>query len=405
MGGLIRLLENRTALLFFCAALLIAGAAFGGTYAAGRIAGSSAAAEASDGLLAAAGQLAEETGLTDEQIASALTSRRAEYIAAGERVLSEYGYRAGSGRGAEYLRSGSLLPGTAAAAGVLCCAAAGLICLWRIFKNERSLTRSAEAAKKPEGHFSDRDTDLLAEALRRLAEQRQESLARLSEDKRSLADYLQDLSHQIKTPASALTLNNEIYRTHPMPHAEQLEYLERDRICIERIDRLCSESLKLARLEAGAVAYRRETVSLRELAEKACAPLYDLAASNGTELSCEIGEGITLEADSLWLCEAVSNLVKNACEHTENGTVTVAAEADPIAVELYITDDGEGIAQSDIPMLFRRFWSKRSERDPSSVGIGMSIAKRITEDMGGRLYIDTEEGRGTQVRLEFLRKL
>ena len=94
--------------------------------------------------------------------------------------------------------------------------------------------------------------------------------------------------------------------------------------------------------------------------------------------------------------------MKNACEHTVNGCVTVTAKADPIAVELCITDNGEGIAESEIPMLFRRFWSKRSERNPSSVGIGMSIAKRITEDMGGRIYIDTAPGKGTQIRLEFL---
>ena len=148
--------------------------------------------------------------------------------------------------------------------------------------------------------------------------------------------------------------------------------------------------------------YRKERVDLSVLAERACAPLYELAASNGTELSCETDKSITLEADSLWLCEAVSNLVKNACEHTVNGCVTVTAKADPIAVELCITDNGEGIAESEIPMLFRRFWSKRSERNPSSVGIGMSIAKRITEDMGGRIYIDTAPGKGTQIRLEFL---
>ena len=131
-------------------------------------------------------------------------------------------------------------------------------------------------------------------------------------------------------------------------------------------------------------------------------PLYELAAANGTELSSEIPDGLTLECDALWLGEAVSNLIKNACEHTRNGLVTVSAAADPMSVSIIIADNGEGIDDSEVPNLFKRFYSKSRDSSSASVGIGMSIAKRITEDMGGRLYIDTEKGAGTVIRLEFL---
>ncbi len=405
MGRLIRLLENRTALLLFGAVLLLSAAVFGAGYWATAHAEREAAVEASDRLLSVAGGLAGKTGLTEQQLAAAFAAPDPADIQRGEELLSGYGFRAGSGRGSEFFYKRSILPAAVAAAGVLCCGVLGLIAVGAVLKGVRSVTRSAEKSRTHTEPLSDRDLELLAEGVNKLVAQRAEVQSKLSGEKRYLAEYLQDLTHQIKTPAAALTLNNEIYRTHPMPHAEQLEYLERDELCIERINRLCGESLKLARLEAGAVQYKRESVSLAELVERACAPLYELAAGNGTELSSEVDEGIMLDCDALWLCEAVTNLIKNACEHTENGSVTVTATADPLAVDLYITDTGEGIEESEIPMLFRRFWSKHTEKNPTSVGIGMSIAKRITEDMGGKVYIDTAPAKGTTIRLEFLRQL
>ena len=95
--------------------------------------------------------------------------------------------------------------------------------------------------------------------------------------------------------------------------------------------------------------------------------------------------------------------MKNACEHTRNGTVTISAKQTPLCTELIIQDNGEGIADEDIPQLFRRFYSKSNDKDPSAVGIGMSIAKQITEDLGGKMYIDSTVGKGTSIRLEFLR--
>ena len=401
MGRLISLLENRTALLLAGIALMLAGACFGAVRAAVYLSDREAAAQASDRMLAAAGYLADNTALTDEEIAAAFTT--SADAARGERVLADYGYKAGSERGSEYLYTRSVLPSVCAAAGVLICGGLGLWAVARVLRGTRRITRSAADRIEFAGSLPDRDSILLAEAVNGLIAEHGTMRHKLSGEKRYLADYLQDFSHQIRTPAAGLTLNNEIYLTHPMPREELVNYLERDRICIERINRLCAESLKLARLEAGTVEYRREQTDLRQLAEKACAPLYELAAANGTELSVDIPDGITLNCDALWLGEAVSNLAKNACEHTENGTVTVTAEADPLAVSLFVTDTGEGIAESEIPMLFRRFWSKRSERNPSSVGIGMSISKRIIEDMGGKIYIDTSLGKGTSIRAEFLR--
>ena len=124
---------------------------------------------------------------------------------------------------------------------------------------------------------------------------------------------------------------------------------------------------------------------------------------SGSKLTIDIPDSLTLNCDEIWFCEALSNLVKNSCEHTKDGRITVSARQTPLSAEIFITDNGEGIPDEDIPQLFRRFYSKRNDRNPSSIGIGMSISKRITEDMGGKMYIDSELGKGTNIRLEFLK--
>lgn len=403
MGRLIKTLENRTAQVFFGLSLLLCALTFGACLWTQSYSSRQMQIQVCDHMLSAAAKLSQISELSDDEIAKALISKDTSDAEDGEKVLADYGYKAGSGTGFSYAYSLPVLPNIAAAGGVLLCAVVGLLCFMRSFGNVRKLTASAEHNQQSLDELSDRELTLLAEQVNKLIAERERSIRQISEEKMFLANYLQDFSHQIKTPAAGLTLNNEIYRSHPMSKEELSGYLDRDSVCIERINKLCSESLKLARLEAGAVGFDIKTYALLQIAEKACVPLYELAGENGTEIEIDIPEEITLDCDEMWLCEAVSNLVKNACEHTNNGKVTLTAKQTPLSTELFITDNGEGIADEDIPQLFRRFYSKSAEKDPSAVGIGMSIAKRITEDMGGKIYIDSAVGKGTAVRLEFLR--
>ena len=406
MGRLIRLLENKTVLLFAGLALVLSGIFFWLGYSATVHAQENSAAEMNDRILVASVRIKElAPSLTDEQIAAAFIDKSSPDEAAdGEKILGSYGFRAGSGRSRSASAETSLLPAAAAAAGVSVCGIAALLFLCLLIRNIRKVSESAEKKEQCSKHFSDHDLILLCDAVNGLANEYGSVKARLSEEKHFLADHLQDLSHQIKTPAAGLTLNNEIYRTHSLPKEELDAYLERDRICIERINKLCSESLKLARLEAGAVNYDIGRHHLSEIADKACAPIYEIAAVNSTDLSVDISPEIQLDCDELWLSEAISNLVKNACEHTHGGSVTVTAAEDPFTVSLYITDDGEGIPDEDVPHVFKRFYSKKAESNPTSVGIGLAISKQITEDLGGKIYIDTVLGKGTNIRVQFLKK-
>lgn len=402
MGGLISALGNRTARTFTLFGIFLTAAVLVCTGLLHRYENREAAAAETGYRLAIAGRLAE-AGLSDTQIAELITAETTpEHTAAGERILAKYGYSAGSPVGGEYAYTTHIASGLLAAAGTLVCTFFGMLCFSAVFRSLRTLTAQLEQDEKIT-YPDDRDITLLAEAAAELKRQTAHLVGQLGEEKQYLADYLNDFSHQIKTPCTGLSLNNDILSSAPMDFEEQLGYFKRDRKCLDRISLLVGASLKLARLDAGAVEYDFVTADISEPVAEAVTQLAAIAEENGAELINEVKRGTELRFDRLWFCEAVTNLIKNAAEHTHGGQVHIRAESDPLTVRLFIEDNGCGISEEELPKVFHRFYSRSGAVNPNSVGIGMSAAKRIIEDMGGRIFIESEQGKGTKIILEFLR--
>ena len=241
MGGLTATLCNRSARLFALIGIVLTAAVFIGTAVLHRYENKSAAAAETEYRLALAGRLSEY-GLTDAEAAEIVTAAASpESISAGERILSSYGYSAGSPVGGEYAYSGHLPSEILSASGVVVFLAAGMICLYSIFRSIRRLTDQLEHGEKiicPDEH----DTAMLAEAAAALRKQTEYLIGQINEEKQYLADYLNDFSHQIKTPCTGLMLNNDILSSAPMDFDEQLGYFRRDRKCLERISLLVAAS-------------------------------------------------------------------------------------------------------------------------------------------------------------------
>lgn len=401
MGGAITTLTNRSVQRFAGICLLLTLLLFAGSVILHRAENNAAARKAVEYRLNVAGQLIE-MGIGSEQAAAVVTAKSTpQSIAAGEAVLEGYGYSAGSVIGGEDAYSSHLGSALLAAAGALVCTVIGLAAFCSVFGKVRKLTEQLEHDERIE--LSDEhDLRMLCEAVAALREKTEHLLEEIKGERQYLADYLSDFSHQIKTPCAGLMLNNDILLSGEMTFEEQCGYLERDKKCLERISLLVTASLKLARLDAGAVVYSFEEVDISLPVAEAVSQLEGIAAENGVRLQNDVIGGATLRCDRLWLCEAVTNLIKNAVEHSHDGMVRIYSESDPMTLRLFIEDNGCGISAEELPLVFRRFWSKSAETDPSSVGIGMSLAKKIAEDMGGKLFIDSEVGKGTKITLEFL---
>ncbi|MCM1027369.1 MAG: HAMP domain-containing histidine kinase [Roseburia sp.] len=222
--------------------------------------------------------------------------------------------------------------------------------------------------------------------------------------KLALADGMADISHQLKTPLTSVTvLVDNLLESEEMEPEVQNRFLREISRQISGVNWLVASLLKLSRLDAGVVELERRSLSVRELAEEVCSRLELLAELGQIAMKVEIDESIRIQGDRLWLTEAFLNLVKNALEHSfAGGQVELSAQENEVYTLVTVRDYGEGISPEEQKHLFERFYRGKTA-GAGSVGIGLALAKEIIERQNG--YITVESGRmgGTIFQIKFLK--
>lgn len=233
-----------------------------------------------------------------------------------------------------------------------------------------------------------------------LREQAQEA----RQKKLALADAMTDISHQLKSPLTSVTvLVDNLLENRDMEPEVRNRFLREISRQISGVNWLVASLLKLSRLDAGVVEMERRNLSLRSMAEEVCGRLEVLAELRQVELIVEIDENIQIQGDSLWLTEAFLNLVKNALEHSfAEGCVELSAQENEVYTLVTVRDYGEGIAPEEQRHLFERFYrGKKAGAD--SVGIGLALAKEIIERQNGYITVESGSRGGTVFFIKFLK--
>ena len=203
------------------------------------------------------------------------------------------------------------------------------------------------------------------------------------------AQFAADVSHQLKTPLAGLRLFCELDAQSGNPNAEKELRL------IEKTERLVSELLKLQKIRADSFDFVFEDAALETLVEEIFAAFRPLYPQKRFEVT---GSAI-FRCDRAWLNEAVSNIVKNACEHTpEDGQIRAAIEDSDESDTLTLEDNGGGVPASELPHLFERFY-KAKNASPDSTGLGLAITKEIVSKHHGAV---TAENTGEGLRLSLV---
>lgn len=218
----------------------------------------------------------------------------------------------------------------------------------------------------------------------------------LQAEKLALSDALADISHQLKTPLTSIAISTELIRDRLSARGDSEDLVERLRLIQTlqaRIEDLVSALLKLARIDAGVIKLVCGDVDARELVRKSFEPLaiaFDIA---DVRFSADVQDGASYEGDLTWSVEALENILKNCMEHTPaGGCVSVRVTEDVLACRIRIEDTGPGIAESDLPHIFERFYrgsrdanAAPSEVNPAGVGIGLALSKSLVTAQGGTL--------------------
>ncbi|MCM1304010.1 MAG: HAMP domain-containing histidine kinase [Lachnospiraceae bacterium] len=224
------------------------------------------------------------------------------------------------------------------------------------------------------------------------------------DNRKALADAVADISHQLKTPLTSVTvLVDDLWEHQDMEPAVRNRFLREISSQISGVSWLIATLLKLSRLDAGVVELEHKPLSVRALTEKVCHKLELLAEWRQVELDFRIPGEIWINGDEQWLTEALLNLVKNAIEHSiPGGEVLVTAEENDVYTLVTVQDHGEGISPEEQKHLFERFYRGRLA-GADSVGIGLSLAKEIIVRQEGYITVDSDKERGTAFLIKFIK--
>lgn len=288
-------------------------------------------------------------------------------------------------------------------AGVIGAAIALVIARWVARGMTQPLRDMAQAAHRMEtGDYSQRvstdsrdEVGQLAVAFNRMSSEL-ESLERLRRD------LVANVSHELKTPISALRAHLEnLLDGVERPDPETLQVMLAQS---ERLGRLVDQLLDLSRLESGDVPLERGNVELAPLVAEVLSEIEVARPERGVRLADAVPRDIPpVFADRERVHQVLFNLLDNAVRFTpEGGRVTVSASRHNGSVDVVVADTGPGIAPEDLPRVFERFYrvDESRSRDDGGTGIGLAIARSVVEAHGGRIWAESEPGRGSTFTFE-----
>ena len=228
-----------------------------------------------------------------------------------------------------------------------------------------------------------------------------EAAQQSTDSREQLKTALSDISHQLKTPLTSIVITTENLLDNPdLPPELRQEFLRDIYQASNHISFLVQSLLTLSKLDADSIVLKRKPEPLKEIFSEVTQNIAVLAELRGVSVTAA-DNAVTLGCDKKWLCEALTNIVKNCAEHTgAGGTVRLTAAANPLYTAITVSDNGQGIAPEDLPHIFERFYRGKNAAD-DSVGIGLALAKAIIEKAGGTIRAASEAGKGSEFSIKF----
>ena len=250
--------------------------------------------------------------------------------------------------------------------------------------------------------YSEGELSILANQIQKMTLRLTESAKAVKEEKANLANSLADISHQLRTPLTAMSLTAAMLHDPGLPADKRVELSRELSRLLNRTQWLVESLLKLSRLDAGTVKLAADTVAVRPLILRAAAPLAIAMDLRSQRLDIRCGtESFT--GDLTWTAEALGNILKNCMEHTpEGGCITVTALETALFTQITVEDTGPGFAQQDIPHLFERFY-KGSNASENSYGIGLALARTVITAQNGTIQA-TNGSAGAKFLIKFYKQ-
>ena len=221
-------------------------------------------------------------------------------------------------------------------------------------------------------------------------------------DKINLKNSLQDISHQLKTPLTSINIMLDNVIDNPdMDIDTRQDFVKQIKREINNITFLVQSILKLSKFEANTITFNREEVSVKKIINETVKNVSNLSDLKNVKIEINDKCKNKLKCDYKWQVEALTNILKNAIEYSYEGNkVIVDCEDNNIYTQIKIKDFGKGMDDEDTLNIFKRFY-KGKEANKDSVGIGLSLSKKIIEKDKGVVIVESMKNQGTTFIIKY----
>lgn len=227
--------------------------------------------------------------------------------------------------------------------------------------------------------------------------------AQTTKEKEIIQGFIADMSHQMKTPLSSISMYTDLLIEGNTTLEEQQEFMTRIKSATDSLQWLMDSLIKMSRLEVGAIQLAPVCQGIKQTITNAIENVLAAASKKNIEIMAENFDDTPMHHDRRWTQEAIANVLENAIKYSSvGGKIEIALEVMPLYTKIKITDYGIGIDKSEWNMIFKRFYRGAGAKTTEGAGLGLYLATIIMEKQGGYIMVDSVKGKHTSFSLFIL---
>jgi signal transduction histidine kinase len=216
------------------------------------------------------------------------------------------------------------------------------------------------------------------------------------QEKKMIQSFISDMSHQMKTPLSGVSMYTDLLLEGNVSPVERQEFLLRIKTGTEKLQWMMDSLIKMSRLEVGAIELTPAPAGIRQTISDSISGVYGDAIKKNISIQTAYFEDTPLLHDRKWTSEAITNILENAIKYSPSDSeINIAVEALPLYSKISITDHGIGIFPDEWNYIFKRFYRGQNAKNVDGAGLGLYLASLIFEKQGGYILVDSKPGEYT----------